>query len=86
MAILARLFQLLALSAAVNGTPLQRRGTLPPDQIKGLAEAVPSDNTGTLYEAYQPYLDVINGCVPFPAVDINGNTKYNISLPELIIY
>ena len=77
MAIIARFLQLLALTATVNGTPLRRRGTLPPDQVKGLAEVVPNDNTGTLYEAYQPYLDVINGCVPFPAVDANGNTKYH---------
>ncbi|KAE9370768.1 putative NPP1 domain protein [Stipitochalara longipes BDJ] len=74
-----RLLQILALSATVTGRPLQRRGILPPNQIVGLGPAVPIDMTGALYQAYQPYLDVINGCVPFPAVDINGNT--NAGLP-----
>lgn len=76
MPILTTALLLLALGAAVTGRPIQRRGILAPDQIVGLAPAVPNDMTGTLYQAYQPYLDVINGCVPFPAVDINGNTKY----------
>jgi hypothetical protein len=76
MTILATLLQVLVAVVVVNGSPLERRGTRPTDQIVGLAEAVTTDNTGILYETYQPYLDVLNGCVPFPAVDINGNTKY----------
>jgi hypothetical protein len=75
MAILKSLFQLFVAVTAATATPVQRRGTLPNDQIVGLTEVVPNDVTGALYEAYQPYLDVLNGCVPFPAVDVNGNTK-----------
>lgn len=67
---------LLLLAVVANANPLQRRGTVPNDQIVGLTEAVPAGTVGDVYEAYQPFLDVVNGCVPFPAVDINGNTKY----------
>lgn len=75
MAILTRVVQVLAAVAAVNASAIQRRGTVANSQIVGLPESVPAGITGDLYEAYQPYLDVQNGCVPFPAVDANGNTK-----------
>ena len=76
MAVLAQ-FLLLALSQAivVSATPFQRRGTIASDEIVGFAETVPSGTVGTVYEAYQPYLYVVNGCVPFPAVDAAGDTK-----------
>jgi hypothetical protein len=77
MTFLISLVQVLLLSAAVNAKLLQRRGTIPNDQIVGLPEAVPAGTVGSVYEAYQPFLDVYNGCVPFPAVDANGNTKYS---------
>lgn len=80
MAIISIFLQLLLSAVTVSGTPLQSRGTVPNDEIVGLAQAVPSGTEGSVYLAYQPYLDVINGCVPFPAVDINGNTKYVESL------
>jgi len=67
-------FGLLA-AATVNASPLERRGTIGSDDIIGFPEAVPSGTTGTVYEAYQPYLYVVNGCVPFPAVDAAGDTK-----------
>lgn len=89
MAPLSYLFQILLVSAAaVNAKALQRRGTVPNDQIVGLTSAVPAGTLGSVYQAYQPYLDVYNGCVPFPAVDSNGNTKYVLpshpisSIPE----
>lgn len=63
---------------AVNGNPLSRRGTRPTSTIVGLPETVPDNITGQLYQAYQPYLEVLNGCVPYPAVDVDGNTKYNL--------
>jgi hypothetical protein len=71
---------LLAASVA-NATPIQeasileRRGTIASDEIVGFAQAVPSNITGEVYLAYQPYLKVVNGCVPFPAVDAEGDTK-----------
>jgi hypothetical protein len=71
-----RLVDILAIVTAVNRRTLRSHAILPPNQIVGLAPTAPNDMTGTLYQAYQPYLDVINGCVPFPVVDINCNAKY----------
>lgn len=61
----------------VTATPhnLSRRGTVASDQLVGFAQTIPSGATGDLYLAYQPDLYVVNGCVPFPAVDADGNTK-----------
>ncbi|PBP23642.1 hypothetical protein BUE80_DR005297 [Diplocarpon rosae] len=75
MSILSRFVQFLVVTVAVNGSPLERRGvgTLPAHEIVGLPEAVPNNMTGLLYKTYQPFLHVLNGCLPFPAVDINGN-------------
>jgi len=86
MVVLLRFSRLLLLAGAftVNAEPLSlsklwRRGTLPHDQVKGFAEAVPAGTVGDVYEAYQPYLDVVNGCVPFPAVDADGNTSQGLA-------
>jgi len=82
MAILAGFLQLLLATTVVHASPLSflwRRSVLPNDQIVGLPETVPDGIAGELYEAYQPFLDVYNGCVPSPAVDAAGNTKYNPS-------
>ena len=81
MAVLSRFIQLsvgLLVTVTVNGSPtsLDRRAVIAHDAVVGFAETVPSGQTGTLYEAYQPYLKVVNGCVPFPAVDASGNTRY----------
>lgn len=62
-----------------TSSPLERRGTIASDEIVGFAQAVPSNITGEVYLAYQPYLYVVNGCVPFPAVDAEGDTKYVFS-------
>lgn len=78
MAVLSSLIRLILLAAAasVNASPLRARDTIGSDDIVGFAETVPSGTTGALYEAYQPYLKVVNGCVPFPAVNAAGQTKY----------
>lgn len=55
------------------------------DKVVSLPQTVPSGPQGELYLAYQPRLKVVNGCVPFPAVDAQGNTglapfhPYNIT-------
>lgn len=63
----------LPVIAALPG--LARRGAISSDKVVGFNQTVPSGTTGEVYLAYQPDLYVINGCVPFPAVDKNGNTK-----------
>jgi hypothetical protein len=68
---------LLVSVALATPTPkLESRAVIASDAVVGFAEKVPSGTVGTVYEAYQPYLYVVNGCVPFPAVDASGNTGY----------
>ncbi|CAG8162547.1 unnamed protein product [Penicillium salamii] len=65
----------------VSATPhaLSRRGTVDSDKLVGLPQTLPSGATGDLYLAYQPHLKVVNGCVPFPAVDADGNTNAGLN-------
>jgi hypothetical protein len=82
MAVLSTLLTVFLATVVVNvnATPtslqLQERGTISSADIVGFAQTVPDDTEGTLYLAYQPYLYVVNGCVPFPGVDAAGDTKY----------
>lgn len=56
------------------------------DKVVGFDTTVPTGTTGDVYQAYQPYLKVVNGCVPFPGVDADGNTKYvDFILPVSIL-
>ncbi|EFX01241.1 necrosis and ethylene inducing peptide 2 precursor [Grosmannia clavigera kw1407] len=64
---------LLAAGAAV-ANPIEARGTINHDAVVGFSQTVPGGVTGSVYLAYQPLLKVVNGCVPFPAVDASGNT------------
>ena len=59
----------------VTSAAVERRAVLPHDQIVGFPETVPNTNIGQLYLRYKPHLRVVNGCVPFPAVDADGNTR-----------
>lgn len=63
------------LSQAIPRQKLSRRGIIDSDELVGLEQTVPSGTAGEVYLAYQPDLYVANGCVPFPAVDEDGNTK-----------
>ncbi|KAL4875264.1 necrosis inducing protein-domain-containing protein [Aspergillus karnatakaensis] len=56
-------------------TPLTARDVIDHDAVAGLPETLPSGTLGDIYRAYQPYLEVEDGCVPFPAVDADGNTS-----------
>ncbi|KAJ5885532.1 hypothetical protein N7495_010042, partial [Penicillium taxi] len=72
----------LALSALVGtsaANTLSGRGTVGSDDIVGFDETVPSGTTGDVYLAYQPHLKVVNGCVPFPAVDAEGDTNAGLA-------
>ncbi len=55
---------------------LTRRAVISYDAVVGFPETVPSGVAGTLYLKYKPWLDVFNGCVPFPAVNAAGDTGY----------
>ncbi|KAJ5118213.1 npp1 domain-containing protein [Penicillium atrosanguineum] len=83
MIIVAQVFAcLLALSTlplAIAQPTLSRRGTIGSDEIVGFDQTVPSGTVGDAYLAYQPYLYVVNGCVPFPAVDAEGNTNAGLA-------
>ena len=66
----------LALAAQTTlASPLTPRGTIPHDQVQPFPEAVTAGVSGQLYLRHKPYLRVDSGCVPFPAVDKNGNTR-----------
>lgn len=66
---------LAALALAASGLPFAKRASIDHDAVVGFPETVPSGVTGDLYLKYKPYLKVFNGCVPFPAVQENGDTK-----------
>lgn len=57
--------------------PLEARSTISHDAVIGFTEAVPETVAGTLMLKYKPKLKVANGCVPFPAVDAEGNTRFD---------
>jgi hypothetical protein len=73
--LIAGLTALAVLPVTASPAEFSRRGTVGSDEIVGLPQTVPAGATGGLYLAYQPDLHVVNGCVPFPGVDANGNTK-----------
>jgi hypothetical protein len=62
-------------TALCKPTALKSRAVIDHDKVVGFAEAVPDNSEGDLMLAYKPYLKVFNGCVPFPAVDAEGNTS-----------
>lgn len=76
MGILRSLVSLVAAAAVASSSPIERRAPIDSDKVVGFAETVPSGTTGSVYLAYKPYLKIVNGCVPFPAVNAAGDTKY----------
>ncbi|KAF5019925.1 hypothetical protein F66182_8048 [Fusarium sp. NRRL 66182] len=74
MVLVSQLLSGLALASAAFASPLERRAVIGHNAVVGFPEAVPSNTAGSLYLKYKPYLRVLNGCVPFPAVDRQGNT------------
>lgn len=77
MAVLSSLLKVLAVASAAIASPIEqldKRAVIAHDAVVGFPQTVPSGSLGALYLAYQPYLKVVNGCVPFPAVDASGNT------------
>lgn len=68
-------------AAAAGKHRLHARDWIASDEIVGFNQTVPDNSTGEIYLAYQPYLKVVNGCVPFPGVDAEGDTEYVPSPP-----
>ncbi|KAI1850609.1 hypothetical protein JX265_004319 [Neoarthrinium moseri] len=64
----------LSAALGVTAAPLQPRAVINHDAVVGFAQAVPSGSLGSALLKYKPWLKVVNGCVPFPAVDAAGNT------------
>lgn len=66
---------------------IEARSTIAHDAVVGFSETVPSTTEGSLMLTYKPLLKVVNGCVPFPAVDADGNTRYALVTPNVwLIY
>ena len=66
---------LVMLFSSALGSAIERRAVIPHDQVVDFPETVPNTNIGQLYLKFKPHLFVLNGCVPFPAVDAEGNTR-----------
>ncbi|MFT3964285.1 MAG: NPP1 family protein [Sphingobium sp.] len=60
----------LALPVALLATASAVAATIPHDQV----QPIPAAGEAFLFK-FQPYLKVEDGCVPFPAVDAQGNTS-----------
>ncbi|KAF2711872.1 25 kDa protein elicitor [Pleomassaria siparia CBS 279.74] len=62
-------------STSVSAAPLLKsRAVIDHDAVVGFPEAVPDGLEGELMLRYKPFLKVVNGCVPFPVVNANGDT------------
>lgn len=65
-----------ALAAPASSAQLASRAVISHDAVVGFTEAAPATTEGDLILKFKPFLKVTNGCVPFPAVDADGNTRY----------
>ncbi|KAF2276574.1 NPP1-domain-containing protein [Westerdykella ornata] len=72
---------LACFSSYSYAAPLQLapRAVINHDAVVGFPQTVPSSIEGTLMLKYKPYLEVYNGCVPFPAVNAAGDTSGGLS-------
>ncbi|EGP82712.1 unnamed protein product [Zymoseptoria tritici ST99CH_3D1] len=68
------LLLLVAVSDVLASSIHQKRAVIDHDAVIGFQETVPKSTIGELYLKYKPFLYVVNGCVPFPVVDAQGNT------------
>jgi hypothetical protein len=69
--------QLIAAATLVLTSPitLDTRAVIAHTAVVGFPQTVPTGLTGTLMLKYKPFLNVFNGCVPFPAVNAAGDTR-----------
>ncbi|KAJ4423615.1 hypothetical protein N0V82_001783 [Gnomoniopsis sp. IMI 355080] len=57
----------------------EKRSDIDSDAVVGFVTTVADDTEGTLMEKWWPYLYVVDGCVPFPAVDAEGDTSAGLA-------
>ncbi len=65
----------LALALLVTLVPSAYAAVIPHTQVVGFQEVTPSTTAQLAAKKFQPTLKVTTGCVPFPAVDAQGNTS-----------
>lgn len=70
---------LAALVLPAASRSLSKRAVINHDAVVGFPETVPDGIVGELYLKYKPLLKVFNGCVSFPGVDADGNTRYALN-------
>ena len=70
-----QLLILILVAVVASAAPLDSRATVGINAITAFAQNVPSGTEGTLCLKYKPFLKVVNGCVPFPAVAANGDVR-----------
>lgn len=63
---------------------IEKRSDIDSDAVVGFDTTVPATTEGTLMEKWWPYLKVVDGCVPFPAVDAQGDTRWALTSPSPI--
>jgi len=65
----------IVLSLLVTLVPTVYAAVIPHNQVVGFAEVTPTTTAQIVAKQFQPTLKVTTGCVPFPAVDADGNTS-----------
>lgn len=76
MSLRTALFSLAVVAGSAFAAPakLTSRKVIADNGLVSVEETAQETVVGKLIEKYEPHLRVINGCVPFPAVDPSGNT------------
>lgn len=70
---------LLTLLVSTQLVPTANAAVIGHDQVVGFAEVTPTTTTQIAAKLFQPTLKVSTGCVPYPAVDAEGNTSGGLS-------
>ncbi|KAI1081320.1 NPP1-domain-containing protein [Whalleya microplaca] len=65
----SQIIALIATGLSAGAASIERRAVINHDAVVGFAESA-----SALALKFKPWLKVVNGCVPFPAVDAAGNT------------
>ncbi|MCY8689490.1 NPP1 family protein, partial [Bacillus spizizenii] len=66
---------LMSFFAFISLVPTVDAAVIGHDKVVGFDEDVPTTIAQKAEKKFQPYLKVYSGCVPFPAVDAQGNTS-----------